>query len=98
LQFLRARIALPGNNGARIWRKPDPVIRESSAVVVRMKNMAQADDNISIKIEIDEDAKTAIILIPWEQLVKLDGAHVLKWIERAAKVRAEWEAKGYRCK
>lgn len=60
--------------------------------------MSQADDNIAIRIELDEKEKTAIILIPWEKLVKMDGAEVLKWIERAAQVRAEWEVKGYRCK
>lgn len=61
--------------------------------------MAQHDDeNISIKIELNEDEKTAVILIPWDKLVKMDGAHVLEWIGRAAKVRSEWEAKGYRCK
>jgi hypothetical protein len=76
---------------------PDALIGESSARAQRITGMNQADENISIKIEINEDEKTAVILIPWEKLVKLDGAKVLQWIERAAKVRAEWEAKGYRC-
>ena len=58
----------------------------------------QEDENISIRIEVNEDEKTAVILIPWDKLVKMDGSRVLEWIERAAKVRAEWEAKGYKCR
>jgi hypothetical protein len=60
--------------------------------------MAKDEETISIRIEVNEDDKTAVVLIPWDKLVKMDGAHVLKWIERAAKVREEWEARGYRCK
>jgi hypothetical protein len=60
--------------------------------------MNDANKNLAITIEVNEDEKTAIIRIPWEQLVKLDGAEVLRWIERAAKIKSEWEAKGYKCR
>jgi hypothetical protein len=60
--------------------------------------MSEDAENISIKIEVNEDDKTAVILIPWDRLVKMDGAKVMEWIVRAAKIRAEWEAKGYKIK
>jgi hypothetical protein len=56
-----------------------------------------ANENIAIKVEVNEEEKTVVILIPWERLAKVDGAQVLDWLARAAKVRTEWEAKGYRC-
>jgi hypothetical protein len=59
--------------------------------------MANSEE-ISIRIEVNEDEKTAVILIPWDRLVNMEGAEVLRWIEKAAKVRAEWEGNGYRCR
>jgi hypothetical protein len=54
-------------------------------------------EKISIRVEVNEEEKTAVIMIPWHQLAKLDGEQVLEWLRKAAKTRAEWEARGYRC-
>lgn len=58
---------------------------------------AMEADDIPVRIEVNEDAKTGIILIPWNELSKVNGEAFKRWLDKAAKVRAEWEAKGYRC-
>jgi hypothetical protein len=59
--------------------------------------MNDSGENIPVRVEVNEDEKTAKIIIPWQRLSKMSGDQILAWLAKAAKVRAEWEAKGYRC-
>jgi hypothetical protein len=82
---------------ANIRKGPYERLRESHARRSRITQVSDGQEKIAIRVEVNEDEKTAFILIPWERLAKLEGAEVLEWIARAARVRAEWEARGYRC-
>jgi hypothetical protein len=54
-------------------------------------------DKIPVKVEVNEDDKSATIIIPWHQLSKVDRDDFHAWFARAEKVRDKWQAKGYRC-
>lgn len=49
------------------------------------------------KIPVKVEVKTAVILIPWDRLSKVNGDEFKAWLAKAEKVRNEWQAKGYRC-
>jgi hypothetical protein len=51
---------------------------------------------IPVRVDVNEIDKTADILIPWERITRVDSATSVKWFRRAAKLRAAWEAKGYK--
>jgi hypothetical protein len=89
--------ALGAEHPAKIQISPYAVVRESFAHAGRTNGVSDEHENIAIRVEVNEDEKTAVILIPWQRLAAMDGADVLDWLARAAKVRAEWEKKGYRC-
>jgi hypothetical protein len=59
--------------------------------------MSKIGESIPVKVEVNEDDRTAIILIPWQQLGTVTLDEFRAWLEKVAKLRAEWEAKGYRC-
>ena len=50
---------------------------------------------IPVKVEISESHKTAIILILWHELSRVDVETFQAGWARAAKIRADLEAKGH---
>lgn len=59
--------------------------------------MSDRGENMPVKVEVNEEEKTAIIVIPWHLVSKISGEEFRKWLVRAEAVRAQWQAKGYRC-
>ena len=59
--------------------------------------MSDTAATIPVKVEVSDNDKTAIILIPWSRLSKVGLTQFQIWFDQAATMRREWEAKGYRC-
>jgi hypothetical protein len=59
--------------------------------------VGDAASSIPVKVEVDEEDKSAVIVIPWHQLSRVSRDDFHAWFAKAEKVRAEWVAKGYRC-
>lgn len=59
--------------------------------------MTEATPDIPVKVEVNEEDKTAVVLIPWDRLGRVDADTCRAWLAKADRVRKEWEARGYRC-
>lgn len=59
--------------------------------------MSEFAADIPVKVEINEDEKSVVILIPWHRLGRVNAEQCRGWFSKAEQVRKEWEAKGYRC-
>jgi hypothetical protein len=51
---------------------------------------------IPVRVEVDEENRTATVIVPWERLAVLEGDAFREWLRRADAARTEWAKKGYR--
>ena len=48
-----------------------------------------------VTIEVDEDAKYVVVLVPWNRLAATTWQNQQEWLDKVAGIREHWHAKGY---
>lgn len=67
----------------------------------RKKGLFQLNDPsgpLPLNLQVNESDKTFSIPVPWNEISQLNRDAIREWLASVKKLRAEWEAKGYKFK
>jgi len=62
-------------------------------MVVPMNNPISS---LPVNLQVNEPDKTFRITVPWNEICESNREAVWEWLAEVKRIRAEWEARGYR--
>jgi hypothetical protein len=62
-------------------------------MVVPMNNPISS---LPVNLQVNEPDKTFRISVPWNEICESNREAVWEWLAEVKRIRAEWEARGYR--